>query len=200
MHHYEPKTFTIPALTGISAKNIEEHLKLYQGYVKHVNLVSDQLQALTDPSLPADPTGARTYHISELNRRFSFEYNGMKNHEYYFEQLESGPSPLDIASVFGQKILAQFGSFEAFISHMTNLALTRGIGWAVLWYDRDADQLLTNWIDEQHLGHLNSAQFIFGIDVWEHAYVADYQPSGKKQYVTDYLSQVNWKVVAARIA
>ena len=199
MNHYEPKTFTIPALNGISAQNIEEHIKLYQGYVKHVNLISDHLKTLSDPNLPADQAGSYTYEIGELNRRFSFEFNGMRNHEYYFGQLEGGAQPLDMTSPLGQKITARFGGFNEFVTHMTNLALTRGIGWAVLWYDKEANQLLTNWIDEQHLGHLNSAQFIFGIDVWEHAYVADYQPSGKKQYVTDYIAQVNWNVVSARI-
>lgn len=198
MKYYEPKTFTIPTLNGISAKNIEEHIKLYQGYVKHVNLIRDQINNLSQNTSAVDPA-IQNYLIGELNRRFSFEYNGMKNHEYYFEQLEGGSVPLDMTSRLGEKITAQFGNFELFIAHMTNLALTRGIGWAVLWYDRDADQLITNWIDEQHLGHLNSAQFIFGIDVWEHAYVADYQPSGKKQYVTDYLTQVNWSVVTARL-
>ena len=54
---------------------------------------------------------------------------------------------------------------------------------------------MTTWVDEQHLGHLNSAQFIFGIDMWEHSYVADYQPSGKKQYIEDYFVNVNWSVV-----
>ncbi|NBV43228.1 superoxide dismutase, partial [bacterium] len=39
MNHYEPRTFSIPKLKGISAKNVEEHLKLYQGYVKHTNLI-----------------------------------------------------------------------------------------------------------------------------------------------------------------
>ena len=59
---------------------------------------------------------------------------------------------------------------------------------------------MTTWVDEQHLGHLNSAQFLFGIDLWEHAYVADYQPSGKKQYVEDYFANVNWNAVEERYA
>ena len=31
---------------------------------------------------------------AELQRRFSFEFNGMRNHEYYFKSLEGGAKPL----------------------------------------------------------------------------------------------------------
>lgn len=193
MKHYEPKSFTIPELKGISAKNIEEHLKLYQGYVKHTNLIIDRISEYS-----AD-NEKYAYELGELQRRFSFEYNGMKNHEYYFEQLEGGPIALDPASPLALTITESFGSFDAFVARFTGIALTRGIGWAILYRDLDTDQLVTAWVDEQHLGQLNSAQFIFGIDMWEHAYVADYQPSGKKQYVADYLSQVNWTTIAKRL-
>ncbi len=192
MQHYEPKTFTIPELKGISAKNIEEHIKLYQGYVKHTNLIIDHIADFS-----VDPVSLEkyTYELGELQRRFSFEYNGMKNHEHYFQQLEGGAQPLDDHSALAQQLTNSFGSWDSFIARFSTIAMTRGIGWAVLYYDKDSQQLVTAWIDEQHLGQLNSAQFIFGIDMWEHAYVADYQPSGKKQYVADYLANVNWSYV-----
>lgn len=193
MKHYEPKAFTIPELKGISAKNIEEHTKLYQGYVKHTNLVIDHIAEMSQD------VEKNTYELGELQRRFSFEYNGMKNHEYYFAQLEGGAMALDGSSALAAKINETFGSFDAFIARFSTIAMTRGIGWAILYRDLDTDQLVTAWVDEQHLGQLNSAQFIFGIDMWEHSYVADYQPSGKKQYVADYLEQVNWTTVAARL-
>jgi Fe-Mn family superoxide dismutase len=174
------------------AKNIEEHTKLYQGYVKHTNLIIDRISEYSTD------TEKYAYELGELQRRFSFEYNGMKNHEYYFEQLESGAIALDTASPLAQAINESFGSFDAFSARFKTIAMTRGIGWAILYRDLDSNQLVTAWVDEQHLGQLNSAQFIFGIDMWEHAYVADYQPSGKKQYVEDYLNQVNWNIVAKR--
>jgi Fe-Mn family superoxide dismutase len=192
MQPYTPKTFEIPALYGISAKNIEEHLKLYQGYVKHTNLVIDRISEYS-----AD-TEKYMYELGELQRRFSFEYNGMKNHEYYFEQLEHGPAALDTTSPLASALTESFGSFDAFIARFKTIAMTRGIGWAILYHDGDNNQLVTAWVDEQHLGQLNSAQFIFGIDMWEHAYVADYQPSGKKKYIEDYLAQVNWEIIAKR--
>lgn len=192
MKHYEPKTFSIPELKGISAKNIEEHLKLYQGYVKHTNLIFDHISDLSQDA------EKNAYELAELQRRFSFEFNGMKNHEYYFGQLEGGASALDMSSSFAQAAAQQFGSWDACVATLKRISMTRGIGWAILSFDKEAQQFVTGWVDEQHLGQLNSAQFIFGIDMWEHAFVADYQPSGKKQYVEDYFANVNWNVVAQR--
>jgi superoxide dismutase, Fe-Mn family len=186
---YTPHTFTIPQLTGISQTNIDEHLKLYAGYVKNTNLILEKVDQLSQDS------EANAYVLGELSRRFTFEYNGMKNHEYYFHALEGGAAGLPDDSKLKAKISEQWGSFDAWMTRFKALAATRGIGWAILYYDRDTDQLLNTWVDEQHLGHLNSAQFIVGIDMWEHAYVADYQPSGKKSYIDDYLSQVNWGTI-----
>ena len=70
-----------------------------------------------------------------------------------------------------------------------------GIGWAMLYYDRTDGRLLNAWIDEQHLGQLQDCALILGLDMWEHSFVADYQPSGKKQYVDDFFENLNWKVV-----
>ena len=195
MKPFEPKTFQIPTLTGISVKNIEEHLKLYAGYIKNANLIMEQSMAL------ASDQAKNGYILAELHRKFSFEYNGIKNHEFYFEQLEGGFSALPADSLLAKKVAEQWGGWDMFIEGFKTLAATtRGIGWAVLYYDKDRKNLMTTWVDEQHLGHLNSAQFLFGIDMWEHAYVADYQPSGKKQYVEDYFANVNWNAVEERYA
>ena len=87
------------------------------------------------------------------------------------------------------------GSVEIFLAGFKNIALTRGIGWAVLWYDKKDDRLLTSWVDEQHLGQLSGCVPILALDMWEHSYVADYQPSGKKKYVEDYFENLNWSKV-----
>ena len=70
MNKFEEKKFNIPELKGISAKTIEEHLKLYAGYVKHVNLVHEIVEN------PANPEYARR----EAFRRQGFEFGGMRKH------------------------------------------------------------------------------------------------------------------------
>ncbi len=193
MNQFTPKTFTIPALIGITEKTIEEHIKLYEGYVKNANLILEKIPVYQKD---ADADG---YALAELQRRFAFEFNGMRNHEIYFNSLVGGPQELGDGKL-KEKIEATWGSVSAFIDHFKSLALTRGIGWAMLFFDAKTDRLLTQWVDEQHLGHLTDCSLILGIDMWEHSFVADYQPSGKKQYVEDFFKNLNWSVIEQNFA
>ena len=188
MKKFEEKKFDIPALKGISAKNIEEHLKLYSGYVSNANLVMEKIATLS-----ADANNA--YAISEIRRRFSFEFNGMRNHEVYFASLEGGSKGLPENSLLKKTIEAEGGTFDGWLTYFKSVALTRGIGWATLYYDRASGRLITSWVDEQHLGQLQDSALILGLDMWEHSFVYDYQPSGKKQYVEDFFANLNWEVI-----
>lgn len=189
METFTPKTFDIPELVGISAKSIEEHLKLYQGYVKNTNSVTEKIMELSKDS------EKNIYLIGELFRRYSFEYNGMRNHEVYFNSFSGKATPLNEESELAKKLIQTFGKIEIFINSFKTIAMTRGIGWAVLWYDRKDDRLLATWVDEQHLGQLNSCEMILALDMWEHSYVADYLPSGKKKYIEDFFTNLNWSVI-----
>ena len=193
MEKFEEKKFEVGALKGISAKTIEEHLKLYAGYVKNANAVIEKISSLSQEffSKGAD----NSYLIGELFRRFSFEYNGMRNHEFYFRSFENGPAALADKSPLRATISETFGSFDAFLNRFKAIALTRGVGWAMLYFDPLTKRLLTQWVDEQHLGQLNGCQTILALDMWEHSYVADYQPSGKKNYVEDFFANLNWGAV-----
>jgi Fe-Mn family superoxide dismutase len=192
MQQFTQKQFNIGPLKGISAKNIEEHLNLYAGYVKHANLVREKIQELKLDS------EKNAYALSEVNRRFSFEYNGMRNHEVYFASLEGGANSLPEDNTLALAINKTWGSFENWQNEFKSIAMTRGIGWVMLFYDKDADVLINTWVDEQHLGQLQDCALILGLDMWEHSYVADYQPSGKKTYIEDFFLNVNWSVIAKR--
>lgn len=189
MEYFTAKTFTIPVLTGISAKNIEEHLKLYAGYVKFANYIQNQIVELSKES------DKWAYELGELQRRFAFEYDGMRNHELYFAELEGGTTPLAAGSPLMIAIEKEWGSFDAFLARFKAVAMTRGIGWAMLYHDTVSGHILMQWVDEQHLGHLTGLEPILALDMWEHSFVADYQPSGKKQYVEDFFANLNWSVV-----
>lgn len=189
MKKFEEKKFVIPQLKGISSSNIEEHLKLYSGYVKNANTILEKIEEYQKDSV------ANAYVLGELQRRFAFEFDGMRNHEYYFESLIGGSNPLSKESTLYKMIEEEWQTFDNFLNIFKSIALTRGIGWAILYYDKVTNRLLAQWVDEQHLGHLTGLNFILGIDVWEHAYVADYKPSGKKQYIEDFFENLNWTAI-----
>lgn len=189
METFTTKTFNIPKLIGISEKNIEEHLKLYKGYVTNTNLIWNKLSELkSDPEKNA-------FVLGELQRRFGFEFDGMRNHEYFFASLSDGPKEINNEGDLYKKIEKDWSSFDNFLAHFKFVATTRGIGWTILYFDKLTDKLIITWVDEHHLGQLTGLSPILCLDMWEHSYVADYQPSGKKQYIEDFFANLNWKVI-----
>ena len=194
---FTPREFQIPALKGLSAQTIEEHLKLYQGYVKNANQILEKLPEYR-ASAEQDPSVA--YYTSEMQRRFPFEFCGMRNHEIYFGHFEGGPAALANNSPLSRAIKEEFGSIEEWLASFKAMALTRGVGWAMLCMDPGSGRLLNNWNDEQHLGHLVGTTPLLALDMWEHSFVADYQPSGKKQYVEDFFGNLNWSSVEENLS
>jgi superoxide dismutase, Fe-Mn family len=190
---YETKTFQIAELEGISARTIEEHMKLYAGYVKHVNLIEEKIQELKQDS------EKNAYALAEIKRRLGFEFGGMKNHEAYFAQFEGGARVLGEGALL-QMITTEWGSLEGFVSEVSALAMTRGVGWAMVYLDRTSKKLLTAWIDEQHLGQLPQSEIVLALDMWEHSYMLDYPPSEKKKYIEALFKNLNWEVVARRVS
>ncbi len=185
MNKFIETKFNIPTLKGISAKTTEEHLKLYAGYVNNLNTIHEIVENQSNPE----------YARREAYRRQGFEFGGMRNHEYYFKSFEGGAKAPSQDSALYKKILEATGSFEIFLTVFKNLATTRGVGWAMLGYDKNTDRLIQYWVDEQHLGHLPGVNIVLALDMWEHSFVADYQPSGKKNYVEDFFANINWKVI-----
>jgi Fe-Mn family superoxide dismutase len=194
MKKFEEKKFNIGALVGLSADSVAEHMKLYSGYVKHANLIIEKIAELSADS------EKNAYALGELQRRFGFEFDGMRNHEYYFAHLEGGAQALDANSALKKAIEEEWGSFDAWLARFKAIAMTRGIGWAIMYYDTQTKRLVNAWIDEQHLGHLTGLSPVLALDMWEHSFVADYKPSGKKNYVEDFFANLNWQTVEANFS
>ncbi|MBI3888416.1 superoxide dismutase [Candidatus Nomurabacteria bacterium] len=189
MKKFEELKFNIGQLKGISAKNIEEHLKLYAGYVKNINQIFEKLGDLMSDS------EKNAYVIGELHRRIGFEFNGMRNHEYYFKSLEGGAKPLPKNSKFKEAIEEQAPTVGDAMMGFKTLAMTRGVGWAILYWDKKSEQLIPAWVDEQQLGQLNGLSYVLGIDMWEHSYIYDYPTSEKKKYIEAFFENLNWEAI-----
>jgi Fe-Mn family superoxide dismutase len=187
---YQEATFALESLTGLSPKQIEVHLKLYAGYVKNVNALEEKITALK-----ADSTG-NALALSELTRRYAFEWNGMRLHEYYFEALGGSgdvtPSPLTEA------LTSTWGSTDAWHTEFKALGLMRGIGWVLLVKDDRTGQLRNIWVSDHEIGHLAGAHIILALDVWEHAFMVDYLPAERSNYIDAWFSNLNWDTIAKR--
>ncbi|OGG58149.1 hypothetical protein A2853_01375 [Candidatus Kaiserbacteria bacterium RIFCSPHIGHO2_01_FULL_55_17] len=191
MHIYEAKKFNLPKLEGISEESVKQHIGLYEGYVKNFNAISKLIAELatTDSEKYA-------HAVSELVRRRSFEFDGMRLHEYYFAQFEGGAKTLADGS--SKKILEETYKPVGFEVVMKSIALMRGPGWATLYYDPEAKELLTSFVGEQHQGHFVTLPIILALDVWEHAYLLDYGAIGKGKYLDAFFKNLNWSVIEKR--
>lgn len=191
---YTARTFNLPELKGLSAKQVEVHLALYAGYVTHVNLILEKIQKLRD-----EDADGNAFVINELRRRLGFEFDGMRMHEYYFEQFEGGAKEASENSKLLEKAKEKYGSFEKFVTHVHEVAGTRGIGWVVVYFDSVGDTLHTAFVNDHELGQLAGLPIILAVDLWEHAYMVDYLPKEKKSYVQAFFENVNWSIVENRL-
>lgn len=180
-------------LKGISEKQIKVHLALYEGYVKHVALIGEKFKAVREGKLELDP-----YVAAELRRRFAFEFDGMRMHEYYFSQFEGGSISLTEGSALAKEAEAKYGSGGKFIEHIKEMAGTRGIGWVVVYYDPTAKILHTTFVSDHEVGQLAGLPIILALDLWEHAFMVDYVPAEKKSYIDAFLANLNWSVIEKR--
>lgn len=196
MHLYEPKKFTLPHLEGISDESVKQHIALYEGYVKNFNAIEGAATELIGDS-------AKNAHaISELWRRRSFEFDGMRLHEYYFEQLEGGAMAPNMSEPFWKQIAAEYpmqGEGQPQLV-MKNIGGMRGPGWAILYWDPVGKCFQSAFVGEQHMGHFATLPIILALDVWEHAYLLDYGASGKAKYLDAFFQNLNWGLVEKRFA
>lgn len=187
---YEARTFDLPVLDGISQKSVEEHLGLYQGYVKNFNAISALL-----PEYAKD-SEKHAHALSELIRRKSFEFDGMRLHEYYFEQFVGGAKALDGSSGLGKAFDTEYHAH--FQEYFKAIGSMRGPGWAILYYDPIGKQFQAGFVGEQHQGVFATLPIILALDVWEHAFLLDYGAQGKGKYIDAFFKNLNWGVVEKR--
>jgi len=191
---YAPRTFSFGTLDDISPKQLEIHLKLYDGYVKFLNTLTEVQKDLMKDS------EKNAYALSEVTRRIGFEFNGMRMHEHYFSQWTGGSTELTMDSSLGQALTTQYGSMELWQNEFKAVGMMRGIGWAILSYDPVGKKFFNHFVMDHELGQLNSTITILALDMWEHAYMIDYTPAEKKQYVEAFFKNLNWQTVEKRLS
>lgn len=178
-------------IKGFSENLLKTHLALYQGYVANTNKLLEKLSGMMKSGGVAVP------EFAEIKRRFGWEWNGMRLHEYYFENLAESGAPLDKKSPFAEKAAEDFGSIENWEKDFKTAGSLRGIGWTIAYYDPNSQKLINTWINEHDSGHLAGAIPILIMDVFEHAYLADYGIK-RADYIEAFFKAIDWDIVAKR--
>jgi len=178
-------------MEGFSDTLLKNHFTLYQGYVTNTNKLTDALSQL----LKEGKTGTPEY--AELKRRLGWEFNGMRLHEYYFENL-GGKGGISKTGKLYQKLVESFGSYEAWEKDFKATGSMRGIGWAVLYQDVLSGNFINFWINEHDVGHPSGGMPILIMDVFEHAFMIDYGLK-RADYIEAFFKNINWAELEKRL-
>ncbi len=178
-------------LDGISDDQINDHWGLYKGYVAQSNALRKELEEMR----AAGKSASLSY--ADRRRRFGFEYNGMVLHEYYFAQMKPGIA-MDQAPGFKTSVTAQFGSAESWHEDLVAAAKSRGIGWAICYYDGTSGQINNHFVQMHEDGNIGGFSPLVVVDVFEHAYMVDWKAMGRADYLAALHKNTDWTVVEAR--
>jgi superoxide dismutase, Fe-Mn family len=193
---YSPHDFSkVRGLTALSDKQIEEHLKLYEGYVKRTNTLTEKLFGMCNEGKAsgADPVYA------ELTRRMGFEYNGMILHEYYFSNLKPGAQAEPPAGKLKSALEQSFGKYETWLADFRAMATMPGVGWVVLYQDPSTGWLSNHWITLHNDGNPAGYRPVLVMDGWEHAFMRDYLATERAKYVDAFFKNIDWESCEKRL-
>lgn len=197
---YQAQNFKhLLGLQGLSDALLANHFTLYEGYVANINKLNDALVELEKPALPAgrnDKFG--TLEFAEMNRRFGWEWNGMRLHELYFGNLTKESTGLGDGTL-KEKIKKEWGSSAMWEKDFRAMGAMRGVGWVVLYYDAQAERLFNVWVNEHDAGHLAGTIPLLVMDVFEHSYMLDYGTK-RVDYIDVFFRSIDWAVVGKRLS
>lgn len=190
--NYEAKKFEhLLGLEGFSDELLQNHFNLYEGYVANTNKLIEKITGLDQADEHDNPC------FAELKRRFGWEFNGMRLHELYFENLNKESKELDAQSSIGQAIAKQFDSIEAWDKYFRASGALRGIGWVIMYYDKIGDMIFCSWINEHDVGHPVGCTPLLVMDVFEHAFITDYGLK-RGEYIKAFMKAIDWEEVNKR--
>lgn len=184
---YKPIDFSylLGKVKGIDDKLLKIHFQLYEGLVGATNGALKYLHSQNTSNM---------VQYSAIQKEFSLFYNGMRLHELYFGVM-CGDNMNAMDSHLEHDIAKYFGSFQKWKANFIATGTIPGVGFAVLCRDRNSGLLFNTWINEFNIGEIIGADILLVMDMWEHAYIAEFGINLKK-YANVFLSNVNWSVVS----
>jgi superoxide dismutase, Fe-Mn family len=178
-------------LDGLTTSQIEQHLKLYKGYVAKSNEIYNKLK---DADLTA--VNATYAPLRELLMEQSYAVNGAIYHELYFGNL--GGKGGEPASELRAALEERFGSIGKFMDYLKAAGKCMR-GWVVVGLNTRAGHLDVFGLDFHNMWSPANFVPILVLDVYEHAYMIDYGIDRAK-YLDAFVKNLDWEIVAKRFA
>jgi superoxide dismutase, Fe-Mn family len=191
---YAARKWSLSGLQGISDATLELHFGLYEGYVKNVSLSDEGITEIRT----AGKAGGANPGYAELVRRLGFEYNGMRLHEYYFDNMIGEPAEIGTGRLYNA-LGESYGGFDEWKRDFMAVGGMRGVGWAIAYCDTTNGRITNHWISDHENGNLAGFVPVVVMDVWEHAFIKDYKPADKGKYIEAFFANLDWKACEARL-
>lgn len=170
------------------------HDKHHAAYVNNYN------NAVKDTDLDGQPIEAVIKAIAGDASKAGLFNNAAQawNHSFYWNSIKpnGGGAP---TGALADKIAADFGSFENFVTEFKQAAATQfGSGWAWLVLDNGTLKITKTGNADTPIAHGQTP--LLTIDVWEHAYYLDYQ-NRRPDYISTFVEKLaNWDFASANYA
>ncbi|CAH2212607.1 superoxide dismutase [Tepidibacter aestuarii] len=190
MEYIQAKKYDFEDVNGMTLNQLNQHYKLYEGYVNKVNEI---WTILGENKLYENPN--TTYsETRSLMLGQSYAVDGVKLHELYFSNLVGGNN-LPYGDILNQ-IQKKYGSYEFFTKRLKNVGLSMR-GWVVLSIDSLDNNLHIYGLDAHDVGTVLMSYPLLVMDVYEHAYMIDFGIDRNK-YIDVFIENINWDVVNER--
>ena len=176
-------------LDGISRQTMEDHYKLYQGYVKKTNECRQRLKEFDYEQIEGNQVFS---DLRAVSIDYTFALLGFKNHDLYFGHL--GGEGGDPQGLFAEKVEAEYPGGLQMWHHAVRRAASSARGWVMVGYDLNDGSVFNYVMDTQNLWAVYNMVPVLALDVYEHAYARDFgaTPDGRKQYVEAFFRNLDW--------
>ncbi|BBF41541.1 superoxide dismutase [Mn] [Lachnospiraceae bacterium KM106-2] len=185
-------TFT-PDITAVNKQQFDEHLKLYNNYVKSINEITNELVTLNNEE--REKANTTNGYFRGLKRGETYALDGVILHELYFYNMGGIKSKPDCSIL--SLIEHFYGGFENWRADFIATAKASR-GWAILCYEQRTKMLRNISLDAHDHGDIMMSLPLLILDMYEHAYFMQYG-TNKESYIKAFLNNINWDIVRNRV-
>lgn len=191
MFKLTPKEYDFSSVQGISLKQLQQHYKLYEGYVSKIN----EIWNIPNDAKEFKDSNATYSKMRSLKLGETFALDGVKLHQLYFQNMTGGFN--NPTGEIIKLIKRDFNSCENFLQYFKNVGLAVR-GWAILAIDPLDNRLHVFGADAHDVGAVWDAYPLLVMDVYEHAYFMDFG-TDRSKYIDTFIKNINWRIVNGRL-
>lgn len=189
------KKFELPykSIPGVvSAKALEEHYKLYEGYKELLKRIDEKFKTMSKDEVPKKHMPEHPFRA--LKEAETHALGGILLHELYFENLISKSS--DIKGLEIEKFIrTDFSSLSEW-KHCMRGTIMEAKGWVVFSKDSNNGSRIL-MLDAHNVGAMFHQEPLVVVDCYEHAYWMDHGVD-RGTYADGVLDHLNWEEINKR--